>query len=211
MHIPPPPKTFLKLEVRNGAGELTDVYEDRSRSWVRNAYNHMAHQFLDAPYSQTDGGSATYRAGSLRAAILGGNDGVNVAYPAANGKFSAGVNNSAKGIVVGTGTAAESLNNHSMGAIVNSGSAAGQLSYQASTVGGFAYDSVNRKWTATLTRIFNNNSGAPIVVKEIGLVSSDGLYMFLFSRDLLAEVDWKTVHNGGQLTVTYTIEMTFPA
>jgi hypothetical protein len=68
-----------------------------------------------------------------------------------------------------------------------------------------AYTSATKTWVATLIRVFNNNSGASIVVAEAGLLGSGST---LLSRDVLGST--VTVANGGQLTVTYTISRAFP-
>lgn len=200
MHVVPPPKTFLKLEVRDGAGELTDVYEDRAHSWVRNGYNIMAYRScLGVEYSGFGAGILTLKringtasVGNVVDAMIAiGNSGQPV-----------------DGIVVGTGTDAESFDSFAMGALVGNGSSAGQLAYSAGTLTK-AYDSGTKKWAFTLSRVFNNNSGSSIVVGEVGIgVAASGVST-LTCRDVLTEA--KTVPNAGQLTVTYTIEMTFPA
>ena len=60
-----------------------------------------------------------------------------------------------------------------------------------------------------MSKIFNNNSGAEITVSEVGLAGYESGQSMLMCRDVLASP--VTVPNAGQLTVTYTIEMTFPA
>lgn len=211
MHVPPPPKTFLKLEVRNKAGELTDVYEDRAHSWVRNGYILLSN-FTIIP---TDKFGSVVGAGYLALARI--SDGV-----AQSGDRPARLNtpadsyglasDSSSGIVVGTGTAAESFDSYKLTAQVVHGNSAGQMAHQAGAITA-TYDAGAKKYTSTISRVFNNNSGASIVVAEAGIIAnlqygiaSTGDY--LVCRDLLAET--KTVPNAGQLTVTYTIKMTFP-
>ena len=66
-----------------------------------------------------------------------------------------------------------------------------------------------------IVRYFNNNSGADVDVTEVAIVShgyrpnssTDTYYMM--ARDLLTAT--VTVPDTGQLKVTYTIQLTYPA
>lgn len=207
MHVVPPPKTFLKLEVRDGAGELTDVYEDRAHSWVRNAYNMLLHRFTKNTSGTTYAAGSTAIKGEATGTVVSGLD----TFFAESGGISPGgvVGASGFGIVVGTGTAAESFESYNLGAKIAHGTSSGQISYGAGLVPTLSYDSGSKKWTAPLTRIFNNNSGSGIEIGEVGIVYNCASSAFMFCRDLLGTP--VTVPNAGQLTVTYTIEMTFPA
>jgi len=66
-----------------------------------------------------------------------------------------------------------------------------------------------------MVRYFNNNSGGDIDVNEVGLVMNQpqgGSTVYgkrLQARDKLAST--VTVPNTGQLKVTYTIQLTYPA
>jgi hypothetical protein len=66
-----------------------------------------------------------------------------------------------------------------------------------------------------LARYFNNNSGADVSVNEVALAlrgyqpGSSVPYNYMTARDkLIATV---TVPNTGQLKVTYTVQLTYPA
>ena len=63
-----------------------------------------------------------------------------------------------------------------------------------------------------MIRYFNNNSGGNVNVNEVGIVAYlQGQYNqnYMMSRDKLAATI--TVPNTGQLRVTYTIQLTYPA
>jgi len=216
MHVCPPPKTFVDMEVRNANGELVDGLTMKSNSWLRGAYNLLAFQFMNLRMNVTDGVATGYSAGSMNmkdtyantrnnATIIGMSD---------NDSILGGLGNAEKGIVVGTGDNAETLNGFQLSAKILHGAEVNKLSYAAQSTPVFSYASATKKWTSTITRIFNNNSGASITVKEVGIYSAasgGGVNVgFMLSRDLLTVENYKTVPNGGQLTVTYTIEMTFP-
>ena len=62
-----------------------------------------------------------------------------------------------------------------------------------------------------MQRVINNNSSVEAKIREIGLTSllKDTSYHIMLSRDVLAEP--LIVPPAYKLTVTYTMEMTFPA
>jgi len=213
MHVPTPPKTFINMQVHDKEGNLTLDYSMPSRSWVRNAYNRLASQMLELDGATVTGSATAYEAGSLK---IKQQNATVYTYgewlTGAQTYTTAAISNDTYGIIVGTGNTAESFEHYALAAKVANGTSAGQISYQAQDAPVGAYNSDTKKWTATITRIFNNNSGGSISVAEVGYVCQ--LYYaaakdMLVCRDLLAEA--VAVANGAQLTVTYTIEMTYPA
>lgn len=199
MHVVPPPKTFLKLEVVGADGVPLETYKDRAHSWVRNAYNAMSYFG-----TRLVGGGGSYGSGSLKAKNMAGFESNNNAILQLS-YYDSSAGDAQNGIIVGSGSADESFESTTLSTLINSGSTAGTLVYQAGTYTYWSYDSDSKKWSMQHKRIFNNNSGGTITVTECGTAITN----FLTSRDLLASA--VTVPNGGQLTVTYTIEMTFPA
>ncbi|MBL8484123.1 MAG: hypothetical protein JNJ60_18140 [Rhodocyclaceae bacterium] len=111
----------------------------------------------------------------------------------------------------GTGTTAESFEHFALAALVAQGTSSGQLSYQATVNGGQSYNAGTKVWTSTLARILNNNSGGTIVVAETGIYANqaNGATNHMIERSLLGAT--VSVLNTGQLTVTYTMTLTFPA
>lgn len=196
MHVPPPPKMFLKLEVVGPDGETIDRYEDRTHSWVRNASNGMCRAFVSPAVSGDYGPGSITQVNSSGGTLSAGYTPV-----------GAGVGVIDRSILVGTSAAAESFDMYQYHpTMIDNGSAAGQLAYQAAVFGTGNYDSLTKKWTNTLSRVLNNNSGGDITVREVVLAVYGNT---MIARDVLATP--KTIPNAGQLTVTYTIEMTFPA
>jgi hypothetical protein len=201
MHVCPPPKTVVDMEVRDAGGVLVDGFTMKSNSWVRNAYN-----WNDIALGSYSIGSA-YEAGSLKGKRT---NGTLITFDPLNQSswgddFGGSVD---RGVVIGTGTTAESFEHFALSAVVPAGNASGQMAYNAMTYYEPTYDSGDKKWQQKRERVFNNNSGASITVNEVGMIMQHQSYPVLMSRDLLSE--GVTVPNGGQLTVTYTIEMTFP-
>jgi hypothetical protein len=75
------------------------------------------------------------------------------------------------GIVVGSGSTAVTLNDYNLVSKIPHGTTAGRLSYGASTVQDMNMSNPTL-WTFNIIRTFTNNSGAPIDIREIGLIGT---------------------------------------
>jgi len=212
MHVMPPPKTFINMKVHMPNGELVSELDMVSRSWVRNAYNMALVRMLP---SDVGAGHTTFGAGVL--GIKKTDNSVETPASSASniwnyvGRWTGAANAVNQGIVVGTGVGAESFESNTLGTLIAAGNSATQLAYQADDVGTFSYAAGTKKWTLTKYRIMNNNSGGSISVSEVGIICNlyGNTVIFLMCRDLLGAA--VVVANTAQLTVTYTMEMTFPA
>ena len=188
------------------------VYDARSQSWVRNAYNVAVSQLCAISSAE---GSA-YGAGGMYCKTTAG---ANKSYSDyAHGTlrraaWQGGIGSITNGIVVGTGTGAESFEDYALGTIVANGTGAGQLSYAAQETTTAAYTAGTKTWASTLIRYMNNNSGGAIVVGEAALYVScymDSSYYAMLARDLIDPT--VSVADTAQLKVTYTItSMAYPA
>jgi len=208
-------EAFLELEVRNKDGKLIQGHKQRSHSWVRNAFNLMFTQL-----AARAAGDSTFGAGLLSARGTDGTvrwgaaieiEAFGVDHPDFGYRAPAAV--TTKGILVGSGTAAESFEDFRLQTPIAEGAGAGQLNHVASEPSSITWDSVGRVFRNAFARFFNNNSGGSITVNEVGLVGRLTLGGFhinaLVSRDVLPTT--VTVPNTGQLRVTYTISLTYPA
>jgi hypothetical protein len=97
---------------------------------------------------------------------------------------------------------------------IANGVGAGQLSYIEQVGHAIAYNAGTRVLSNAMVRYFNNNSGNDIEVNEVALVVNQPqggtVYgKWVQARDKLAST--VTVPNTGQLKVTYTIQLTYPA
>lgn len=207
----PVPMMYVKVEATNPDGSPGERYEGRSRTFNRNFWNlvfqHIAH---------TNNITGTFGEGFLaykytNASVVG----IGTPFGYSNCPTH-GIDNTAAtatGIVVGTGATAESFENHILVAKVAHGSGAGQLSYTSAAVPVATYAAGSKVWTAVHTRILNNNSAGTIVVAETGIyctTSYSGTSIEVMTcRDLLGAT--VSVLAAGQLTVTYTITLTFAA
>ncbi|MGI2336140.1 MAG: hypothetical protein ACRKGH_05795 [Dehalogenimonas sp.] len=220
-------RAFLAMEVRDGEGNVVHSHKQRSHSWNRNAYNFLFSQV--AAYGLT--GTNLFEAGAISLKWTNGNiypngsgwglnqvagwdEAINVNDRSTNTGLLATAGATDKGIVVGTNNFPESFDGYVLGAAIGNGSGAGQMDYAQSDLHSITYDAPTKTFTDTLIRYINNNSGASIGVNEVGLYgkvkfTSAGTGTIMFSRDLLAST--VNVPNTGQLKVTYTIQLTYPA
>ncbi len=206
MHVCPPPRTFVNMKVKMPNGVEVLDYSFRSKSWVRNMYNFMLGKAFGAGNNDATYGAGLTSIKETNATI----ESIATLWTSAmtpNTTTSGGN----VGIVVGTGTAAESFEDYILGAKVAHGTGSGQLSYvdQASITGTLAYTAGTKTWAVDIVRILNNNSGGTITIGETGIYyyASSGTKIAMMCRDKLASaVD---VVDTAQLTVTYTMEMVF--
>lgn len=213
----PVPMMFIKVEAINPDGSPGEIYEDRSRTFNRNFWNMLFSRCSDPVTS-----SGTFGAGVLSIKDTGGTtrtiagalSGVGTASNLCDFNSMGALGDATLGIVVGTGTTAESFEHNALVTRVAHGSSAGTLSYTASANPTPSYNAGTKVWTAAQSRIFNNNSGGTIVIAETGIYANFGYAnttsgTFMIERSLLGAT--VSVLNAGQLTVTYTTTLTFPA
>ena len=199
----PVPLAHLGVEVKDKDGRITESFKDRSHSWNRNFYNSL---YCFACYSE-DTGTGTFGAGYLNVKLFSGINNA-ISRTAPEMQLSASIGSDGYGIQIGTSDVAEDFEGYALGAKIEHGSGSGEMSYQASPVGTPTYTSGTKTWDTVFERVFNNNSGSSIIVAEAGLMANISSYVLL-SRDILSSA--VTVAEAGQLKITYTISMAFPA
>lgn len=192
-------------------------HHQRSHSWVRNAYNHM---FTELAAKDADDG--TFGAGKLSikdtaGAIKSGDCPVCIS-PATSvdgtaSGYRAAAGDNTRGIVVGSGTNAENFEDYALQTQVAEGAGAGQLNHAQSEAHSITYTPATKVLENELVRYFNNNSGGDIGVNEVALYAhgrvAGAAPDWLQARDKLPST--VTVPDTGQLKVTYTVQLTFPA
>jgi hypothetical protein len=209
LKVPTPPEIMIGLKVHDKNGVLTFDDVQRGHSWTRNAYNFM---FCSA--SKPTAAGASFAAGYLTHKATGGAIGVtnlNHASERVTLIVPGALGNDTYGIVVGTDDTEFSPEQYDLIAKIAQGVGTGQFSYTAGVVDAGGYTGGTTTWKTTEYRIFNNNSGDPITVKEVGIIAyayNSGAF-YLFERSVLDPT--VAVANGAQLTVTYEISMSFAA
>lgn len=219
LKVPAPPEIMIGFQVHDKNGVLIFDDKQRGHSWTRNFYNSL---FGFCGNCGADGGSS-FGTGYMSGKTTGGDI---YSYTTAQGYFSSynalilgnGFTENTSvglfGIKVGTDDTAFSPEQTHLIAPISSGTSTGQLSHVPMVAGTITYTGGTTTWKATLYRIFNNNSGAIITVKEAGLYSQIGLYVpglayYLFERSVPSPS--VSVAIGAQLTVTYEISLDFSA
>jgi hypothetical protein len=105
----------------------------------------------------------------------------------------------ARGIVVGTSDTPVTKDDYKLGSQIAHGNGTGQLMY-----GAVSWDTPTAYGTGYLIRgirVFTNNSGGDVTVKEIGCYACNGAYYFCIIRDVLTTP--VTIPNGYSWTVRY--------
>jgi len=220
LHIPIP-EAFWELEVFDKDGRLIHAHRQRSHSWVRNAYNLMFGQLAAKDLDDAGLWGAGYismkdTGGSIRA---GDGNGIynptNVSTDGTDWGYRGPAGNDDYGILVGSGTDAESFEDYKLQTQIAEGSGAGQLNHAQSGPHNLTYNAGTKVLGNTLVRYFNNNSGGDVDINEVGLfcrayyVGGGSPAYYGLCRDKLAST--VTVPDTGQLKVTYTIQLTYPA
>ena len=208
-------EAFLQLEVRDSKGAVIKQIRRRSHSWVRNAYNWLLSQLAGAPANDTSFGAGYINIKNTGGSVLSGsNYRLDLRSPS---NYLAGAGDASFGIQVGNGTNPDSFEDYALQAQIPHGVSSGQLSHTEVTRSE-SYDVPTRVFKVEMLRYLNNNSGADIGVNEVALVPKvsasvdSGGYVpspTLVARDKLPST--VTVPNTGQLKVTYTIQLTYPA
>ena len=218
LHVPVA-EAFWEFEISNKRGEAVHRHKRRSRSWVRNAYNLMVCQSAAVASDSgvglaiVDTGGVTRSDGSTQPASgwsSSGSGNMRIYVSSSYGLYAqAGVDN--MGIVVGTGSGAENFDDYALGSRISSGNGAGQLAYSAMDAP--AVSTIGTTKQVVWTRYFNNNSGAPVTVNEAGIYTKGTVegstINYMLCRDPLP--GGVTVPDTGQLKVTYTVQITYPA
>jgi hypothetical protein len=203
LKVPAPPEIMIGLKVHDRNGLL--IFDDvqRGHSWNRNLWNRIYGKGTDAIYT-----NSAFQAGNMSACRTNGSIEYTYQFLGTVPLFSAGAG-VLTGIVLGTGDTAFSINQYCLVTPIAHGNGATQMAHSASTPVLTTYNGGTKTWTSSSYRIFNNNSGSSITVKEVGLVGTYGGYDFMFERSVLDPT--VPVANGAQLTVTYEISMDFSA
>lgn len=219
LKIQAPIDIYISLKVEKNNKVLFDDVQ-RGHSWTRNYYTLIFGSITTCTSTATStyaAGHMTFRRDDGAISVSGAyNVGVYFSNTTGDGGIIAVVPTSTAGIIVGTGTTAFNIDNYKLESKVNHGNGSGQLAYQpmVKTSNVPTYNSGTKTWSVDITRVFNNNSGATIVIGETGLLSKitsfsvlgDG---YLIERSVLSPT--VSVLDGAQLTVTYTFSSDFSA
>ena len=223
LHLPAY-EAFWTLEVRDKNGRLIQRYKQRSHSWTRNAYNHLFSNMCSKNAT-----AATFGAGHVSFKDTGGTVRGSTSYGAiitqlgtpTSGDYEStygvkrGAGGDTSGIVVGSGTNAESFEDYVLQTLIAHGEGEGQLAYVASEAHSVSYTAGTKVLEDELVRYFNNNSGAAIDVNEVGMIFWMYAPFYLSAQTILLARDklgaTVSVPDTGQLKVLYSLSLTYPS
>lgn len=216
LHIPLPEASW-DFEVTDKNGKVIKRYKQRSHSWVRNIYN-MLFSVLGA----VNANDAAFGAGKLNIKDLAGavwsgtypimgHYGYN--YFTTNFGYLANPGQDTFSILVGSGTNAEDFEDYQLQTQIVHGVADGELDHAGTTPYDISYDAPTKTMKVLWIRYFDNAGAVTVEVNEValaifGYVKNLAKY-WVQSRDKLAT--GITVPAAGQLRVTYTISLVYPA
>ncbi|HUV82942.1 MAG TPA: hypothetical protein VMW53_07710 [archaeon] len=178
-------KLFINCKITDKHGNVVSEEEQRANSLVK-----AFAASLRAQYSTSATASISDTAGSSRSLTA-----AVVACTAAAGTVT-------DGIVIGTGTDAVTISDYQLKTRIAHGAGAGEMEYGTQTFDASVTVSGSDCYFQ-MARVFTNNSGDTITVKEVGIYSSIGSYDFLLDRTLIDQA----VTNGQTLTLQYKFQI----
>ena len=209
LKVPAPPEIMIGLKVHDHNGVLTFDDVQRGHSWTRNFWNTL---FAANPAKISNSSDSNFGAGYISDRIEGGSISNYPWGTTSQVYFHTGsVGSSSYGIVVGTGDTAFSVEQFALATKITSGNAATQLAYSAGSSVVAAYTAGTKTWAFTMSRVFNNNSGSSITVKEAGIMGIETVSSSAVLQERSVLSPTVAVANGAQLTVTYEISQDFSA
>ena len=181
-------KTYVSWEIKDKNGKLISHMKKEAKSFTQHFLN-----IIYCQASQTTLGGQNDTGGVSRT----------MGPQAQNISFAAAAADGTYGLVVGTSDTAVNIGDTALAAKIAHGTGSGQLSHGTVTINTPSTVSGTRSFT--MQRVFTNNSGSNILIKEIGLYAkSYGGYIFLVERTLATS----TITAGTSGTLTYTIQIT---
>jgi len=196
-----------EVEVRDKNGKLISRHHSKSHSWLKQFIQMMMAEWQYA-----------HQGGTPTAVSITDETGTGRNMPPTystlyqNGAWAinAPANSSEYGVKVGGGDAPNTLSTYVLASPISHGTGSGQLVYGTHTIESVINPSGN-DLTFRVTRVFTNNSGASVTVKEIGIATKrydqgGTARTFLFVRDVLSSPS--SVPDGATLTIRYTVKIT---
>ena len=218
LHIARSPLLSASVDTLDMNSEVVSRIQFKSNSYVRNYFNIMA---MSSSATGADGNTSTSADGS--AGCLVNWSGVN-RYPFSYNNSSSALNTrlayspTNASVRVGTSDIAESFEDYTLTGAISNGSGSGELVKSSVSIVSNLWDSTNRVIYSNISQSYTNNSGADIIVKEMGLSPYFRIYTttsgssqvnetILIARDVLPTAI--TIANGETKTFTYTIKYPF--
>jgi len=200
------PQIYWELEVKDKNGKVISKNRVAAKSWLKAFIAMLKGHF---------GASQNAHSGNANSTIVDEQNNSR-ACPYVTGSSIYGIGCSAlagvtsESIIVGSGNTANTITTYALTTKIAHGTGANQLLYGASSIEDVTNPSGN-DLQFRITRVFTNNSGSTITVKEIGIlmqeaVTGGSFYPFLAARDVLPSPT--DVPDGATLTIRYVVKIT---
>ncbi|MGW8177240.1 MAG: hypothetical protein ACWGQW_00365 [bacterium] len=216
----------LKLTKDEGRGEVYRHWKRRSHSWTRNAYNHIYTDLgVKNPFTVTtsdyvDGSTyVKHTGGSLRTdywsiCMTGGGYGSGSVHPTRTLEGTAGycgsVGDDVQGILFGINGTHEHIDDYIVKSKCVQGTGTNQLCYQDQPDPVLTWVAATRTMEVVHSRKANNDSGASIMLAEIGLYMMMNYtnYFCCMIRDVIDPTE--EIYDKSQISVSYTFKLVYP-
>jgi hypothetical protein len=198
---------YYEVILRDSNGKIVKRFKRKSKSWVRGFIAVLRAYMIQRYGASVTTVGVTDESGASRSIPdTSPPSPLSVVYICTN----ADTGDVGQGIVVGSSDTANTLTTYALGSKIGHGTGSGQLVYSAMTIEDITNPSGNIL-QFRLTRVFTNNSGADITVREMGLLakiidSGGNARSFLLARDVLSSAI--TIPDGYSLTLRYIIKIT---
>ncbi|AQY72698.1 hypothetical protein B1772_01100 [Dehalococcoides mccartyi] len=220
-------EAHLEVEMTRDGKSLLHKRQ-RSKSFVRNAYNILFSQAAAAEADDTTFGPGLINAKDVAGTIAKRDTPISwiphdVSSLGNGFRGNEGISN--HGIVLGLGTGAESLEDYYLsGSVIANGNGSGQLNYNPTETLIKVWSAGTRTLSNSIKRYFNNNSGGQIdgwgeiiLIGKVNFAYSYGTlsgwyydaYSVVFSRDLLPSPI--NIPDKAQIKIVYTISLVYPS
>jgi hypothetical protein len=174
---------YIEWELRDPKGRIVKRGKMPMKSWVKAWILTLYETFGNLSVSIIDTGGTSRNVSS--------------GYPVV---ATAGAAVYAYGIVVGSNDTPVTRDDYKLGSQITHGTGTGQLTYGAMSID--APVTYSTGYLMRVMRVFTNNSGGDVTVKEIGVYCNMGAgYFFCLIRDVLSTP--VTIPNGYSWTVRY--------
>ena len=183
---------WYSVTIRDRDGKVISRERRRARSMLGNWYRIL--------YAQM----------SFSTCSLVGTNGIDrgASWEQENWKFKAAADEDYIGIVIGTGTTPVTIDDYKLDTQIMNGTGTGQIRHLASTPGSPSVAGSNCEFLTS--RVFLNNSGGSIMVRESGIYSRcKGPTYYSYAcivRDVFGSP--QDVPDGGSITIDYTLRVT---
>jgi hypothetical protein len=199
---------WYEVILRDRNGKVVKRFKRKSESWLRGFIAILRACLMQRYGTAVTTAQITDETGTARGYpdIYAPSGYLTYYLPCCNGDTG----DTSQGIVVGSSDTANTLNTYALGSKIGHGTGSGQLLYNPMTFEDIVNPSGNIL-QFRMTRVFTNNSGADITVKEFGLLAkgkdnTDNPRSFLIARDVLSTPI--TIPDGYSLTLRYIVKIT---